>query len=141
VLVQLDQHGIPSESQLFCSSLPCVHSVYLPLFTLRYVYFVSLSVYCMRSALLVAVPSPVPHTLNTDNSNGLGMDSNIVIAIKALYRPPTGIPLEMPPTVRIWFPFIYISSCIYSSCTKSLSEYFGDLSRNDTTNIPTLTYY
>ena len=36
VSVQLDQHGISSESQLFCSSLPCIYSVYLPLFTLRY---------------------------------------------------------------------------------------------------------
>ena len=35
-----------------------------------------------------------------------------------------------PGIVRIWFPFIYISSYIYSPFMKSLSEYFGMLHRS-----------
>jgi len=45
VLVWLDQRRISSESQLFCSSLPCVHSVYLPFFTLRFLLCVSVSIF------------------------------------------------------------------------------------------------
>ena len=38
--------------------------MYLPLFTLKYVYFVSLSIYCRRSALFMAVPLRWVHRNN-----------------------------------------------------------------------------
>ena len=57
---------------------------------------------------------PVPHSFGIDNDNGLDMDSSSVIGNRALYVPPTGIPLGMPSALWLIWEYVTTPLDIYS---------------------------